>query len=181
MEARVVFPLHYFLAFIAGVIEEMSERCEKTWDANPERLSLSSQLHSIQSFSTTGGILTGHTYHMNQFFLVWPTWATQTPCVCTWSKGVFCFRKKPQHEAWNNQPIHPIFTSVCCFKDLSCRTEDGGQMKMSSITYKLDQLHSDRKELSSVEENGCWTGSPWQQVFLLSNEFYFSSTCLRNR
>lgn len=52
---------------------------------------------------------------MNQFFLVWPTWAIQTPCVRTWSEGVFCFRKKPQSKHGTSSLYTLVFMSIVCF------------------------------------------------------------------
>lgn len=97
VKACVIFPLHHFLPFMAGVIEEMSERCETISETQIQR-SIHAAHALFSLFQPLKWTLTRHTYHMNQFFLVWPTSAIQTPCVCTRSEGVFCFRKKPQLE-----------------------------------------------------------------------------------
>lgn len=110
---------------------------------------------------------------MNQFFQVWPTSAIQTPCVCTWSEGVFCFRKKPVR-TWNNHPIHSLLHHQCVFvffKNLCCKTMwprlKCQISRLNMINFLVDYEHT---ELSYVKENSCTTGSPWQHVFLQSNE-----------
>lgn len=75
---------------------------------------------------------------MNQFFLVWPTWAIQTPCVRTWSEGVFCFRKKPQSKHGTSSLYTLVFMSIVCFSVLQNTT--------MYMTPKHNWLHYENTE-----------------------------------
>lgn len=118
--ACVVFSLHYFLMSLTGtgIIEEMRKTVKpsnKSEDVNPKKHSRCLQLKVYPVFFSHSEVNTRHTYHMNQFFLLWPTSAIQTHCVCTWSLGVFSSRKKPQSQHGTTNLYSLVFTSFICY------------------------------------------------------------------